>query len=306
MRRVQSRVDPPAPDNFALVVCRRQLELKRLPVGIQDHVKYKVLVADLGCECEAVGGVAPVRLPELYTMPDFERLPDELVQREAFEIRLLIHQQPSCIEQGCEPMYISVFHDQRPIKPTGLVVLAIGVVITTLCAPDLVTHQNHRQTQREHGHGQKVLYLPVSYLFYLGVIRWAFNTPVAASVVVGAILVGFAVQLVVLLVVRDKIVEREAVVTCHEVHALIGLAFFVTVDLWAAEQSVGKIDYCSVVPTKKAADIIAEPSVPLPPTVADEAAHLVQASRIPGFSNELGAGEHRVRLDIPQYRRPRH
>src|SRR5262249_9246527 len=203
-------------------------------------------------------------------------------------------------------MYVSVLRDQRPIKPTGLVVLAIGVVITTLCAPDLVTHQNHRQAQRDHGHGQKVLHLPVAYLFYLGVIRWTFDTPVAASVVVGAILVGFAVQLVVLLVVRDKIVEREAVVTCHEVHALIGLTFFVTVDLWTAEQSVGKIGYRSVVSTKKTADIIAEPPVPLPPAVADEAAHLVQTSRIPGFSNELGARERWVRLDIPQYRRHRH
>src|SRR5215469_15599525 len=123
-------------------------------------------------------------------------------------------------------MYISVLRDQRPIKPTGLVVLAIGVVIATLCAPDLVTHRNHRQTQREHGHGQKVLYLPVSYFFYLGVIRWAFDPPVVAPVVVGAILVGFTVRLIVLLVVRDKIVEREAIVARHEVHALISLTLF--------------------------------------------------------------------------------
>src|SRR5215467_11898859 len=123
-------------------------------------------------------------------------------------------------------MYISVLRDQCPIKPTGLVVLAIGVVVATLCAPDLVTHRNHRQTQREHGHGQKVLYLPVSYCFYLGVVRWAFDPPVVAPVVVSAIMVGLAVQLIVLLVVRDKIVKRKAVVTCHEVHALISLALF--------------------------------------------------------------------------------
>src|SRR5215467_8158164 len=151
------------------------------------------------------------------------------------------------MEQRCKPMYISVLRNQRPIKPTGLVVLAIGVVITTLCAPDLVPHRNHRQTQREHGHGQKVLYLPTSYFFNLWVVRWAFDTPVVAPVVVGAILVGLAVQLIVLLVVRDKVVEGEAVVTCHKVHALIGLTFFVTVDLWTAEQSVGKIRDCTVV-----------------------------------------------------------
>src|SRR5580704_709914 len=186
-------------------------------------------------------------------------------------------------------MHIRVLRDQRPIKPTGLVVLAVGVVITTLCAPDLVTHRNHQETQREHRHRQKVLHLPVSYLFNLRVIGWAFDTPVPASVVVGAIPVGFTVHFVMLLVVRDKVIEREAVVTGYEVHALIGLTFFVSVDLWTAEQSVGKIGYRSLVPTKKAADIIAEPSVPLPPAVADEAAHLVQTGRIPGFCNEFRA-----------------
>src|SRR5262249_5676578 len=69
MRRAQSRVDPPAPRNLALVVHGRQLELKRLPVGIQDHVKQEVIVSGFRGECQAVRGVGPVRLAELYTMP---------------------------------------------------------------------------------------------------------------------------------------------------------------------------------------------------------------------------------------------
>ena len=99
MRRVQGRVDPPAPGNLALVLWGRQLELKRRPVRIQDHVTQELLVADLSSECQAVGGVAPVRFPELYTMPGSIGLLEELVQSKVFEIRLLAQQQPSCIEQ---------------------------------------------------------------------------------------------------------------------------------------------------------------------------------------------------------------
>ena len=60
------------------------------------------------------------------------------------------------------------------------------------------------------------------------------------------------------------------------------------------------------VAAEEAADIIAESPVPLLPTVADEAAHLVQPGRVPGLGDELGARQRRVRLDIPQHRRIRH
>src|SRR5262249_12858429 len=99
MGRVHSRVDPPAPGNRALVIRGRQLEVKWLPVGIQDHVKHDVLVYGLQGECQAVGGVAPVGLPELNTVPGSLRSPEELVQSEAFKIRLLTYPLPSCAEQ---------------------------------------------------------------------------------------------------------------------------------------------------------------------------------------------------------------
>src|SRR5215469_8554952 len=80
--RIQSRIDPSAPGNLAVVVRRRQLEVKRLPIGVQNHVKQEVLAYDLRSECQAVGGVAPVRLPELYTMPVSFRFSEELVEIE--------------------------------------------------------------------------------------------------------------------------------------------------------------------------------------------------------------------------------
>ena len=58
-----------------------------------------------------------------------------------------------------------------------------------------------------------------------------FDAAVPAAVVVGAVAVVLAVGLVVLVVVGDQIVQREAVVAGHEVDALLGLALLVAVEL---------------------------------------------------------------------------
>ena len=85
--------------------------------------------------------------------------------------------------------------------------------------------------------GQEILHLPVAQLLHRRIIGRTFDAAVPASVVVGSVAVVFAVGLVVLLVIGDKIVEREAVVAGYEVDALLGLAFLVPVDLGAAEQA---------------------------------------------------------------------
>src|SRR5260370_42444166 len=91
---------------------------------------------------------------------------------------------------------------------------------------------------------------------YRRIIGWALDTTIPASVVVHAISVIFAVWFVVFLIVRDEVIECEAVVTRHEVHAILGLAFLVTVNLGATEQPVGKGRHRTLVATEKAADIV--------------------------------------------------
>ena len=107
-------------------------------------------------------------------------------------------------------------------------------------------------------------------------------------------------------VVGDEIVEGEAVMTRHEVDAPLGLALLVAVQRRAADQAVGKALDRAFFATEKTANVVAEPPVPLPPAVSDEAPHLVQARRIPGLGDELRACERRVRLDIQEHRRVRH
>ena len=104
-------------------------------------------------------------------------------------------------------------------------------------------------------------------------------------------------------VVRDEIVEREAVVTGHEIDALLGLALLVAVDVGAAQQPSGHARHRAVVAFQETPDVVAEPAVPFLPGVADEAADLIEPGGIPRLGDQLGAGEQRIRLDVPEDRR---
>src|SRR4030095_15763083 len=203
-------------------------------------------------------------------------------------------------------MHVRMLADQCPVEPTGLVVLAVGVVVTSLSVAYLVAHQNHRHAEREHRDRQKVLPLPVSQLLHRGIIGRALHPTVPAMVVVHAVAVVFAIILVVFLFIRDQVVERESVMTSYKVDALLNLPPLVTVNLRTADQTVSQARHRTVSATKEVADIVAEPSIPLFPAVPDEAAHLIQTGRIPCLSDQLRAREHGVRFDIPQDRGVRH
>ena len=62
-------------------------------------------------------------------------------------------------------MNIRVFLEQCPIKPGEFIVLAERVIVSTLSAPRLISHQQHRRPGSQQGQGQEVLYLPVAQPF---------------------------------------------------------------------------------------------------------------------------------------------
>ena len=87
---------------------------------------------------------------------------------------------------------------------------------------------------------KKVLYLAIAQLLDGRIVARPFHAAVPASVVVGAVAIVFAVRFVVLLVVGDQIVQREAVVARDEIDALLGFALLVAVDVGTADQPVGE------------------------------------------------------------------
>src|SRR5207247_6455071 len=98
---------------------------------------------------------------------------------------------------------------------------------------------------------QKVLHLPVSEFLHRGIIARTFNAAVPTAVVVRAVTVIFAVCFVVLVLIRDEVVQCEAVMTRHKVHTLLSLAFFMPVNCRAPKQTVSKAPHSSFFPTKK-------------------------------------------------------
>jgi hypothetical protein len=54
VRRVESGINPAAPRIFGCVIQPRELEIERLPLGVQDHVKEQLLPANFHGESNAV------------------------------------------------------------------------------------------------------------------------------------------------------------------------------------------------------------------------------------------------------------
>ena len=97
--------------------------------------------------------------------------------------------------------HVRVLRKQIPVEPARLIVLAIGVVVATLTAPHLVTHEEHRHAHRKHTCHEEVLNLPVAQFLYRRIVRRAFKAAVPASILLASIVVVFAVFFVVLVIV---------------------------------------------------------------------------------------------------------
>src|SRR5689334_16407395 len=106
-----------------------------------------------------------------------------------------------------------------PALPRELVVLAIGVVIALLRTPHFVAVEDHGHALRKRERGHEVAHLPRPQLADTLILRRPFHPTVPAAVVVVAVAVLFAVRLVVLLVVRNKVPQGEAVMCRYEVDA---------------------------------------------------------------------------------------
>ncbi len=90
--------------------------------------------------------------------------------------------------------------------------------------------------------------------------------------------------------------------TGHKVDALFRFPFLPTVEVRASENPGGQPGNGPVIPFQETPDIVPEFSVPFLPAVPDKAAHLVETGGIPGFGDQLGAGQYRVGLNVPEDR----
>ena len=207
---------------------------------------------------------------------------------------------------------IVVFFHERPIEPVDLVILAIGVIVPALCASDLVAGHKHRNALGEHENSCKVFNLPVAQGLDVGTIRLSLCSTIPAQVLVDAVAVALAVGLVVLIVVRDQVVEREAVVGSDEIDAVDRQFPAGLEDIGAAGNDISDLPHdrssldVTLVALDEAPEGIAETTVPFAPTIAGEVADFVESGGIPGLGDDFRIGQHLRQFDLPDDRRIDH
>jgi len=101
---------------------------------------------------------------------------------------------------------------QFPVVPTELIVLAVRIVVALLRPADLVAPADHWDTLREQEQCQAVPLLPLPELVDGRIGGRPLDAAIPAQVVVRSVTVVFTIRFVVLVVVRDEIAQREAVV----------------------------------------------------------------------------------------------
>ena len=184
-----------------------------------------------------------------------------------------------------------------PVQPADGVVLVVGVVVALLGAAHLVTGRQHGCALGQQQRGQHHALETVAGTVDVRIVGGAFHAGVPAVVVVVAVAVVLAVGLVVLLVVGDQVVQREAVVRGDEVDAGLRGAAVVVELLAGAGDLAGEGAPVLVRLQPEAAYRVTEAVVPFAPA-GQVAAQLVAArSGIPGFGDELDAGQCRVLAD---------
>ena len=136
-----------------------------------------------------------------------------------------------------EAMNLRVPLEAGPVEPRGFVIEAVAVVVAALRAADLVAHEQHRSAGCEQRQREKVLDLPDAQLLDRIVLRRPFDAAVPAVIDIATVAIRLAVRLVVLAVVGNEVVQREAVVAGDEVDALFRLALLHAIDVGAAQNA---------------------------------------------------------------------
>src|SRR5258708_27227436 len=106
-----------------------------------------------------------------------------------------------------------------PINPGNLVVLAVGVVVAALRAPEFVAGLQHGHARRKQQRRRYIAQLPLSQLADGGIVRNALDSAIPAQIVVVTIGVGVEIGFVVPLTVGNQIAEREAVMCRRKIDA---------------------------------------------------------------------------------------
>ena len=238
---------------------------------------------------------SPVRLPRLGPVPAEVGEPAADVVGSP---RVLAAAQPGVgvperDQRAGEAEQFRILFRQRPVEPGQLVVLAVGVVVALLSAPELISGQQHGNALAGQQDRERVLHLGHPQPEHSRVGRVALGPRVPAVVVVAAVAVALAVGVVVLVVIGGEVVQGEAVVGGDEVHR--GPAAAAPVQVRRARDPGGDLADGSRLALDVLAHHVAVLPVPFSPSaVVGEVPDLVQAPGVPGLRDQLAVAQYGV------------
>eukprot|EP00982_Pelagococcus_subviridis_P002224 17180-Pelagococcus_subviridis.AAC.1 len=211
-----------------------------------------------------------------------------------------------------EPAQSLVLHRvlrERPVHVVQVVIVAVRVVVAPLRVSVLVPLRHHRRPLRHEQRGEEVSHLAVAQRLrhrqrVFAILRGA-ETAVPGLIVVVPVVVVLPVRLVVLIVVRHQISQREPVVAGDEVDRVIRLSP-VVIQRRGAAQALGEDARVPGHPADEIPRVVAEPTVPLRPLPPmRERANLVQPARVPRLRDELNVSQDGIFADHLDHRRLR-
>ena len=183
-----------------------------------------------------------------------------------------------------------------PVEPGDLVVLAPGVVAAALRAAHLVAAEQHRRALGEDQRGEEVAALALAGGHDGGVVGRPLDAHVPGAVVVRPVLVVLEVGLVVLLVVGDEVVEREAVVGGDEVDRRERVAAVALVEVAGAGEARRELVHARL-PAPEVAHRVAIDAIPLRPQDREVADLVTARADVPRLGDQLHLGQDRVLVD---------
>src|SRR5690348_8408689 len=148
---------------------------------------------------------------------------------------------------------------------------------------------------RQYEQRRQIANLPAAQRKNLGIAGVPFHAAVPTEVVVATVAIGLPVRFVVLLVVRNQIGQRKAVMTSNEVNAVERLSSAALIQIGASGQTRRQHRNHARISLHEAAQIVPKPAIPLGPSAPGwKRAYLVKPGRVPSLRNHFGAGQYRI------------
>src|SRR5262245_25443369 len=172
-----------------------------------------------------------------------------------------------------------------PVEPTDLVVLTISVIVAVLCPTALISAAEHRHTLGKKQSRKKIPALPIAQGADLRIVARSFHAAVPRLIIVVAVAVTVAVQLVMFFIVTNKISQRKSVMRYDEVDTGTRPPAVVFIEIRTSGEAVRHLAHAAFVAFPKTAHRIAIFPVPFRPEHGKVADLITALAHIPWFCN---------------------